>query len=297
MVFNTLNSFHVREGGIFRAPSAPLLEELLDAHVLLGVLLHDLGHSHLEVLLGHVHSPLSESIHTRFSASSLHFSTRAPTHLLCDLPQVDPPCQVHLSGVNLENVETSVLIRRGEFDFPVNATRSEQGGVKDVNPVCGHDHLDVFGGLEPIQLIQQFQHGPLNLTVAAATRLNPGGANGVDLVHEDDGGCVLPRHPKQLPHHPAALANELLDKFRSRNADESAFCVMSNCARKQGLASARGTVEQHSFGLGNSKCVKQLWMFHWQFYHLLYLLDLLVETDDKLSLRVDLHQHLLLVHW
>ena len=69
----------------------------------------------------------------------------------------------------------------GWFVFkPVNATRSEQGGVKDVNPVCGHDHLgrkgssslvtdwykqylDVFGGLEPIQLIQQFQHGPLNL--------------------------------------------------------------------------------------------------------------------------------------
>ena len=35
-----------------------LLEELLDAHVLLGVLLHDLGHGHLEVLLGHVHPPL-----------------------------------------------------------------------------------------------------------------------------------------------------------------------------------------------------------------------------------------------
>ena len=30
----------------------------------------------------------------------------------------------------------------GWFVFkPVNATRSEQGGVKDVNPVCGHDHL------------------------------------------------------------------------------------------------------------------------------------------------------------
>merc|ERR1719370_2163477 len=95
-------------------------------------------------------------------------------------------------------------------------------------------------------------------------------------------GRVLPRHHKQLPHHPAALANELLDKFRSRNADESAFCVMSNCARKQGLASARGTIEQHSFWLSNSKCVKQLRMFNWQFNHLLNLLDLLVQAADHL---------------
>ena len=29
-----------------------------------------------------------------------------------------PPSQVHFSGVNLENVETRVLIRRGELNFP-----------------------------------------------------------------------------------------------------------------------------------------------------------------------------------
>ena len=45
--------------GVFQA----LLEELLDAHVLLCVLLHDLRHRHLEVLLRHVHSPLTEGVH------------------------------------------------------------------------------------------------------------------------------------------------------------------------------------------------------------------------------------------
>ena len=41
-----------------------LFEELLDGHVLLGVLKHNLGHGHLEILLGHVDSPLSQCIHT-----------------------------------------------------------------------------------------------------------------------------------------------------------------------------------------------------------------------------------------
>ena len=64
MVCNTLNSFRLR--GSWRksgSVSAALLEQLLDAHVLLRVLLHDLRHRHLKVLLGHVHSPLSERIH------------------------------------------------------------------------------------------------------------------------------------------------------------------------------------------------------------------------------------------
>ena len=104
--------------GVFQA----LLKELLDAHVLLCVLLHDLRHRHLEVLLRHVHSPLTEGVHawksklksaprqnsilnrecvstswskTCFSASSLHFSARAPSHLLRDLSQVNS------SGENL----------------------------------------------------------------------------------------------------------------------------------------------------------------------------------------------------
>ena len=83
----------------------------------------------------HLHNQISKL--TCFSASSLDFSTWAPTHLLGDFPQVNPPdeicicicicicrqkttspCQVHFSGVNFEDVKTSVLIRRWEFNFP-----------------------------------------------------------------------------------------------------------------------------------------------------------------------------------
>jgi hypothetical protein len=42
---------------------AALLEELLDGHVLLGVLLHNLGHGHLEILLGDVNAPLTQGVH------------------------------------------------------------------------------------------------------------------------------------------------------------------------------------------------------------------------------------------
>ena len=67
-------------------------------------------------------------------------------------------------------------------------------------------HQLVLISMTSTSIGSESSHDFMYLAVAAATRLNPGRANGVDLVHEDDGGRVLPRHHKQLPHHPAALA-------------------------------------------------------------------------------------------
>ena len=101
--------------------------------------------------------------------------------------------------------------------------------VEDVNPVGGHDHLDVLGCLEPVQLIEELQHGPLYLAVSAAARLYPGTADAVDLVHEDNGRGVLSGHHEQLPHHPAALANELLDQLGSRHSEVIGYTTSLTC--------------------------------------------------------------------
>ena len=42
----------------------------------------------------------------------------------------------------------------------------EEGWVKDVDPVGGGDDLDVGGGAEPVQLVEQLQHSTLHLPVA-----------------------------------------------------------------------------------------------------------------------------------
>ena len=56
-------------------------------------------------------------------------------------------------------------------------------------------HLDLVGCLKAVQLVQQLQHGALHLTVPAttpATAALSSTADGVDLVHENDRGGVLP---------------------------------------------------------------------------------------------------------
>ncbi len=55
--------------------------------------------------------------------------------------------------------------------------------------------LDLIGGLEAVQLVEQLEHGALDLAVAAAAAVvGARAADAVHLVHENDAGRVLPAH-------------------------------------------------------------------------------------------------------
>lgn len=62
-------------------------------------------------------------------------------------------------------------------------------------------YLDVLGGFEAVQLIEQLQHCPLHLAVATRASLQTRRADGVDLIHEDDGRSMFSGHDKQFAHH------------------------------------------------------------------------------------------------
>ena len=49
--------------------------------------------------------------------------------------------QTSPQGVNLKNVQSGLIICRRELNLPFNPARPEQGGVQNVDPGGGHDHL------------------------------------------------------------------------------------------------------------------------------------------------------------
>ena len=55
---------------------------------------------------------------------------------------VDIWINVHLSGVDLHNSCSGFFCRSGELDFSVQSSRSEQGGIKNVNSVCCSNNLE-----------------------------------------------------------------------------------------------------------------------------------------------------------
>ena len=75
------------------------------------------------------------------SSSDLQFSARSSRHPVCHSSQVDSPHQVHLARVDLEDVESRGLIGIWKLDFPVNSAWPQQGSIKNVYSVCGHEYL------------------------------------------------------------------------------------------------------------------------------------------------------------
>ena len=123
--------------------------------------------------------------------------------------------ECHPAGVDTEDPPLSLLIRKRELDLPVNPSRPDESGVEGLDPVGGHDNLDVTAGVEAVELIEQLQHSSLDLPLAAAVAVIPLGANGVNLVNEDDAGAVLLGHTEQLPDKLGAVSKILLDQLTS----------------------------------------------------------------------------------
>lgn len=57
----------------------------------------------------------------------------------------------------------------------VRLTWSDERRVQCFDAVCGHDDFNISARVEPVQLIEELQHRPLDLTLAARVRVVPEG--------------------------------------------------------------------------------------------------------------------------
>ena len=90
-----------------------------------------------------------------------------------ELVKVDVGADVHLARVDLHDARPGLLRRRRELDLAVEAAGPEEGWIEDVDPVGGGDDLDVGGGAEPVQLVEQLQHGTLHFPVTGLLGVEP----------------------------------------------------------------------------------------------------------------------------
>lgn len=101
----------------------------------------------------------------------------------------------HLSGMDTQDRDTCLRTRRRKLDLTVDTPWPEKGTVQDVDAVGGHDDLYVLCSFKAVELVEQFEHCPLDLRVsAAAPALPTRRANAVNLVHEDDRRRMLACH-------------------------------------------------------------------------------------------------------
>ncbi len=152
-----------------------------------------------EVLLAHLHPPLPQGQHPRLGADGLDVG---PTQIVLahdELLEVDVLGQGHLGRVDVEDVALGLDVRQGEFDLAIDPAGTDEGWIKALDLVGRHDDLDVAPLVESVELVEQLQHGPLDLLGPARGGVVPLGPDGVDLVDEDYGGGQVIGDAEHLP--------------------------------------------------------------------------------------------------
>ena len=74
----------------------------------------------------------------------------------------------------------------------------------------GKTHLDTLVAAETVQLVQEFQHCPLHLTVTTLLGVKSFGTNSIQLINEDNSWRLLFGELEGIPDQLRTIANEHL---------------------------------------------------------------------------------------
>mmetsp|Transcript_16567 Transcript_16567/g.32950 ORF Transcript_16567/g.32950 Transcript_16567/m.32950 type:complete len:242 (+) Transcript_16567:190-915(+) len=240
-----------------------------------------------------MHPPFPEREHTRLGAHGLTLCPAGVRHLFGHDRQVNAAHEIHPPRVYLHDGHPVLRVRVRKLDFAIDPSGPQKRRIEDVDPISGHDHLDILRGLEPVELVQQLEHGALHLAVApGSSSVPPAGSNGIDFVHEDDGGCCFPRHYEKFADHPRSLPDVFLYELRPADADEGAVGMVGHGARQKRLTGSRRSVQQYPLGLGHAEALEQLRVLNGELDDFLDLHDLFLQPSDHIVRRVGNRLHL-----
>ena len=161
--------------------------------------------------------------------------------LLGDEAEVDVLVQRLGARVDREDAAAAADVRRGDEDLAVEAARAQERGVELLEEVRrGHDDEAAARG-EAVHLDEELVERLLALGVVVAAAA---GADGVELVDEEDRGLVLARLVEQAADARGAEAGEHLDERRRRLREELRVGLVRDGLREQRLAGAGRPVQE-----------------------------------------------------
>ena len=107
--------------------------------------------------------------------------------------------------MDLEDLHASLLVGESDLNFPIKSAGSEQGRVQGVGSVGRHDDLHLAQNIKPVHLVEEFHQCPLDFSVSRGSLTEPPASDGVNLVHEDDAGLVVPSVVEHLSDEPGGF--------------------------------------------------------------------------------------------
>ena len=120
-----------------------------------------------------------------------------------------------------EDLGPAFKVRKRELNLPVNSARSAQGRVENIRPIRGHKDFYVPPSIESVHLVDDLEHGSLDLIVTASTVVMSDASDGVNLVEKYDASLFGSSQLENLPDHPGSLSHVFLNQFGSNHSNET----------------------------------------------------------------------------
>ena len=166
---------------------------------------------------------------------------------LGDLLKIHILGELDLPGMDLQGIQTALVVGPVHDDPAVKPAGPQQGLVQNLGPVGGGQTHDALGGLKAVDFAEELVEGLLLLGIVAVAVV-PAAAHGVDFVNEDDAGCHLCRLLEQIPDPAGAHAHKHLHKIGTGNGEEGHIGFTGHRPGKQGLAGAGRAHQQGALG-------------------------------------------------
>ena len=153
--------------------------------------------------------------------------------------------------MHLEDFLPPLEVRQFHRHPAVKAAGAGEGRVKGVGAVGGGEDDDPGVALEAVHFRQELVEGLLSFVIAAnlaVTLL----ADSVNLVNEDNAGCLLLGLLEQVAHLGSAQAHEHLHELRAGHGEERHISFTCHRLSQEGLACAGRSHQQETLGHGGA---------------------------------------------
>ncbi|TFB02298.1 hypothetical protein CCMA1212_006004 [Trichoderma ghanense] len=238
--------------------------------------IENLGINGILIEINEVHL-LTDLLHGSLGAEGSNIGTDVTVGLGSDLLEVDVVGQLHVLGVDLENLQTASRVGDANVNLAVETTESSQGRVDGVGSVGGGHDDDVGARLHAVHEGEQLRHDTaLNFTIGLVSL----GGDGIDLVDEDDGGRVLLSLLKGLSQIRLGLSGHLGHNLGTIDEEEESASLVGDSTSHESLTGTGRTVEQDTSRRLDTDGLEQLGMAEGKLDHFSDLSHLLAASTN-----------------
>ena len=199
----------------------------------------------LEVGLGHEIATLPHGAQRALVDDIRELRARGASRHARDGVEVHVIGEVHLLAVHLEDGLAALEVGQFHGHAAVEAAGAQQRRIEGIGAIRGREDDDAVIPLEAVHLREQLVQRLLALVVAHVRAIALL-ANRIDLVDEDDAGCLFLGLLEEVAHLRGAHADEHLHELRARDGEERHVRLARHGLGEHRLAGTRRADEQHA---------------------------------------------------